>query len=55
MAELVTTYHGLPPGAVDASVLALAERTGDYDIATLDRHHFTVIRPARNRVLNLYP
>lgn len=42
---MVTTYHDLPLGAVDASVLALAERTGDYSIATLDRRHFTVIRP----------
>ncbi|WP_298800345.1 type II toxin-antitoxin system VapC family toxin [uncultured Pseudonocardia sp.] len=55
MAELVTTYHDLPLGAVDASVLALAERTGDYDIATLDRRHFTIVRPAGNRILNLYP
>lgn len=55
MAELVNTYHDLPLGPVDASVLALAERPGDYDIATLDRRHFTVVRPAGNRVLNLYP
>lgn len=55
MAELVTTYHDLPLGAVDASVLAVAERTGDYDIATLDRRHFTVIKPAGNSVLTLHP
>lgn len=55
MAELVTTYHDLPLGAVDASVLAMAERTDDYDIATLDRRHFTVIRPAANKTLTIYP
>jgi hypothetical protein len=36
MADLVSTYHDLPLGAVDASVVALAERMGDYDVATLD-------------------
>lgn len=55
MAQLVTTYHDLPLGAVDASVLAVAERTGDYDIATLNRRHFTVIRPAGNKALTLHP
>jgi hypothetical protein len=55
MAQLVTTYHDLPLGAVDASVLAVAERAGDYHIATLDRRHFTVIRPAGNKTLSLYP
>ena len=55
MAELVTTYHDLPLGAVDAAVLAVAERTGDYDAATLDRRHFTVVRPAGKRSLTLHP
>jgi hypothetical protein len=55
MAELVSTYHDLPLGAVDASVVALPERLGDYDVATLDRRHFTVIRPASGKFLTLYP
>lgn len=55
MAELVRTYHDLPLGAVDASVVALAERMGDFDIATLDRRHFTVIRPAGGKHFTLYP
>lgn len=55
MAQLVSTYHDLPLGAVDASVVALAERIGDFDIATLDRRHFTVVRPAGNRTMTLYP
>lgn len=55
MAQLVTTYQNLPLGAVDASVLALAERLADYDIATLDRRHFTIVRPANNKNLSLHP
>lgn len=55
MARLVRTYHDLPLGAVDASVIAIAERIDDFDIATLDRRHFTVVRPDNNRTLTLYP
>lgn len=55
MAELVTTYADLPLGAVDASVLALAERLDDLDVATLDRRHFTILRPSRGRTLTLHP
>jgi predicted nucleic acid-binding protein len=35
----------MPLGATDASVIALAERLGIGTIATLDRRHFTVVRP----------
>lgn len=55
MAELVTTYSDLPLGAVDASVLALAERLNDLNVATLDRRHFTILRPSRGRSLTLHP
>lgn len=55
MAELVSTYRDLPLGAVDASVIATAERIGDYDVATLDRRHFTVVRPAGKQTLTLHP
>lgn len=44
-AELVTTYADLPLGTTDATVIALAERLGVEDVATLDRRHFTVVRP----------
>jgi predicted nucleic acid-binding protein len=46
IAELVATYRDLPLGTVDASVVAAAERRGTTDVATLDRRHFTVVRPA---------
>ena len=45
IAELVARYRDLPLGTVDASVVALAERLGLDVIATLDRRHFTVVRP----------
>lgn len=45
MAELVRTYADLPLGAADASVIAVAERLGVREVATLDRRHFSVVRP----------
>lgn len=44
--ELVARYADLPLGTVDASVVAAAERLGVTAIATTDRRHFTVVRPA---------
>ncbi len=55
MAELVRTYADLPLGAVDASVIAVAERLNLTDVATLDRRHFTVVRPKHADALNLLP
>jgi hypothetical protein len=55
MAELVRRYHDFPLGAVDASVIAVAERLGVSRIATLDRRHFTVIRPRGLGTLRLLP
>ena len=46
IAELVARYRDLPLGTVDASVVAAAERLGITTIATLDRRHFGVVRPA---------
>ncbi|HEX9546414.1 MAG TPA: PIN domain-containing protein, partial [Acidimicrobiales bacterium] len=45
IAELVDGYRELTLGAVDASVVAAAERLGVSEIATLDHRHFTVVRP----------
>lgn len=55
MADLVRTYADLPLGAVDASVIAIAERLNLKDVATLDRKHFTVVRPSHANALNLLP
>jgi uncharacterized protein len=53
--ELVWQYRDLPLGTVDASVVAAAERLGIDAIATLDRRHFGVVRPAHGRALTLIP
>jgi predicted nucleic acid-binding protein len=45
IAELVARYDDLPLGTVDASVVAAAERLDATEVATLDRWHFTVVRP----------
>lgn len=55
MAELVKTYGDLPLGGVDASVIAVAERLGISTITTLDRKHFTVVRPRHVDTLELLP
>jgi len=55
IAELVARYHDLPLGTVDASVVALAERLSIEVIATLDRRHFTVVRPKHVRAFALLP
>lgn len=54
-AELVRTYADMPLGAVDASVIAVAERLKLTDVATLDRRHFPVVRPQHVTALNLLP
>jgi predicted nucleic acid-binding protein len=45
IAELTEQYLDLPLGIVDASIIALAERVGINEIATLDTRHFSVVRP----------
>jgi len=55
MAELVITYGDLPLGTTDASVIAIAERLKLTEVATLDRRHFAVVRPAHADTLTLLP
>ena len=55
IAELVATYRDLRLGSVDASVIAAAERRGSTEIATLDRRHFTVVRPNHLEAFELRP
>jgi len=45
MAELLTTYASLRLQAVDACVIALAERLDLREVATLDRRDFQVVAP----------
>jgi hypothetical protein len=55
MAELVSTYADLPLGAVDASVVAVAERLGATTLLTIDRRHFSVVRPRHANAFTLLP
>ena len=55
IAQLVERYRELPLGTVDASVVAAAERLGISTIATLDRRHFSVVRPAHVDSFELVP
>jgi predicted nucleic acid-binding protein len=55
IAELVGKYRDLPLGTVDASVIAVTERLGATEVATLDRRHFGVVRPRHEVALQLLP
>jgi uncharacterized protein len=58
MAELVRKYGDLGKtglGGADASVIALAERWGITTVASIDRRHFQVVRPAHCIALSLLP
>lgn len=55
IAELVARYRDLPLGTVDGSVIAAAERLRITKIATLDRRHFSVVRPTHTDAFELLP
>lgn len=55
MADLVVRYGDLPLGTTDAAVVAVAERLKVTDVATLDRRHFSVVRPSHADALTLLP
>lgn len=55
IAELVARYRDLPLGTVDASVVVAAERLGIVEVATLDRRHFSVVRPRHVPTFALLP
>lgn len=53
--QLIERYRDLKLGLVDASVIATAEHLGEPKVATLDRRHFSVVRPAHVAALTLMP
>lgn len=55
VAELEQTYADLDLGLVDASVIATCERLDETKVATLDRRHFSVVRPRHCPALMLLP
>ena len=55
IAELVWTYRDMPLGTTDASVVAIAERMGVTQIATLDHRHFSAVQPGHCEAFELLP
>lgn len=55
IADLCRDYTDLPLDHVDASVVALAERLGQRQIASLDVRHLGVVRLSDGRFLELLP
>jgi uncharacterized protein len=55
MSTLVRRYAPLHLGASDASIVALAERLNITEVATLDRRHFSVVRPAHCDAFRILP
>lgn len=53
--ELILKYADLPLGAVDASVIAVAERLGAPAVATLDVKHFLIVKPKHVPAFDLLP
>lgn len=53
--ELVTQYADLRLGFVDASIVALAERLDIRTVFTLDRRHFSTLRPRHVDAFALVP
>ena len=55
VAEVCEQYADADVGFVDAAVLAVVERLGETKLATLDRRHFSVLRPRHIEALELLP
>jgi predicted nucleic acid-binding protein len=54
-AHLVRRYADLPLDAVDAAVVATAERLGATKVATVDRKDFRIVAPAHCPAFELLP
>jgi predicted nucleic acid-binding protein len=55
VSEIVERYADADIGFVDAAVLAVVERLGEPKLATLDRRHFSLLRPRHVASLQLLP
>lgn len=53
--ELCDRYSDADIGFVDAAVLALVERYGESKLATLDKRHFSLLRPRHRESIELLP
>ena len=55
MAELVEQYEDSKLDTTDASVIAIAERLNISEVATLNRRHFSIVRPRHIAAFTLLP
>ena len=55
IAQLVRQYAGFPLGVADASVIAIAERLGITQLASIDHRHMRAVRPAHCDGFELLP
>jgi len=53
--ELCDRYADADIGFVDAAVFAIVERLGEPKLATLDRRHFSLLRPRHLDTIDLVP
>ncbi|MFI9080725.1 type II toxin-antitoxin system VapC family toxin [Streptomyces sioyaensis] len=53
--EYVRRYANFPLGGTDALVIAVAERLKTAKVCTVDRRHFTAVRPPHAPAFELYP
>jgi hypothetical protein len=53
--ELIARYRDVSLGLVDATVIAASEMLDEPKVATLDRRHFSVVRPDHVETLTLLP
>jgi len=53
--ELCDRYADADIGFVDAAVLAVVERLNEPKLATLDRRHFSLLRPRHRESIDLLP
>jgi len=53
--ELCDRYTDADIGFVDAAVLSIVERFGEPKLATLDRRHFSLLRPRHRDSIELLP
>ncbi|MGH3502696.1 MAG: type II toxin-antitoxin system VapC family toxin [Nocardioidaceae bacterium] len=55
MVELIRQYADLSLGGTDAAVVTVAERLHANRVATVDRRHFSVVRPRHVEAFTLLP
>lgn len=55
ISRLVRQYAGFPLGVADASVIAIAERLGITQLASIDHRHMRAVKPAHCGSFELVP